>query len=683
MILMMNILIYMQCDWLSDLAYFKVHTQLIFSNLESDEAERLLTFDEVKSVEKVKDGGRFICYIDLQDEYANDYDKCISTAFRFIDNMQLSSREPYAEACRKYEKYGILSSDVFNTRYMYEVKDSPASRPEMMLFIIMAGLMNLAAVSLVFGMKIKRSSSEYAAMRSMGASFHAIRMINYIEAMLITLVSFPLSFGISTLTLYILSRASASLYPEYKMNSLLGFGIPWGLIAALFVVYLITTIIGVHIAVRSISQRTISELAKGVSGKLPYVEKSSTKLLESADFSYYGKLETKRNIRNLIPTQVLFAFLVLLPAYIAIAVLTSYSNGTFNSIYTFESNRSDDTSYITESLVELVASVDGCKVKPSYMVFYDDYNNIFTNEVDLYDELKVHTALEEVNKWADENVPDLYCVTAPEEIYSVGDVLHCSYNGKKFDITVTNTKSGLFRKSKFIDTEYYNAYLEISSDTLADMNGWDEARYTTLTVYGEEGREEEQIKAIEKCALMSGNYVNDHDRQLHQTNEYGFTGKADFIERKIWQVYDTFIEMFLMAEMIYLFVCAGMVIYSISEYEVSGRRREFSTLRALGISENEVSHMSERKQSFGIVIMSVVALIMMFAFCLIMDENIIKEQNFKMMPNWPLIGKYAVADVIVVFMLLIGYGVSAVVASRKTVRKMFEKTIASEIKGDE
>lgn len=705
MILMLNVMIYIQSKNTSDLAYYKIDTQLIMPDLDETDAERLRSLDEVKSVEAVRNGGSYICYVGLKDKYLENYAVYAQAGLSVMEKLNLTGREPYSRYYSLYEKMGLRrfskNSEYFNYRYMEELSYDALNRPEFLFMLVLAALMNFAAMLLVFGMKIRRGIGEYSSMKAMGATVRDMRRINSIEALGITLVSFPLSLALSCTTMKLMCYLSQSLYPEYKINSVLYFDVPVGMIALMFVMYLISTCTAVYFAIRPIAGHSVTELSRGLIAKIPYVAKSSSKLVNSRDFSLYGKIETRRNIKNYLPTQILFCLLVMLPMYFFAVLIpeilspSAVFEGTpegYNYIYEFQTSHTADSAggQVTRSLVDIVNSIDGCKAVPSDFVRLSSTDGYFADHVSEYNGFNNYYRFEQRNDIKSENIPDFMTCIAPAELYKTGDTIKFSYGGKTFSLKVSQTGEDLITRSKYY--RFYNTLIIISDETLAAIMGWDEPRYESVYIYGEIGREEELISIIDNCLGMGGDYINDYDRRLHQGREYDFYGSAAFIERKISNIYGAFLECFLLAESVYLFICAGLVIYSVCAYEVGGRKKEFTILRALGLEKEKIRRIAVKKQVKGIIFMALLSTVVIIAEVFIMNDEIEWEKYGELLKdseNLIYIIEYMkpvveilLANLATFALVIVSYGLCACRASVAEVEKMYKYPISDAVKGE-
>ena len=175
-----------------------------------------------------------------------------------------------------------------------------------------------------------------------------------------------------------------------------------------------------------------------------------------------------------------------------------------------------------------------------------------------------------------------------------------------------------------------------------------------------------------------------------------FTGSAVYVENEIRNFYDAFLFGFLTAETIFLLICAGSVIVSVTAYNVSGRNKEISVLRALGMYSDDIQRMSAKKQILGIMITLVLTYLSLIASNLYLDsqqkvttaERVILDSTYKgvfskiaefLLPILHFAGQAVPACLLA----LIGYGACAYFASRKTVGSMLKKPVAEAVKNKE
>ena len=236
----------------------------------------------------------------------------------------------------------------------------------------------------------------------------------------------------------------------------------------------------------------------------------------------------------------------------------------------------------------------------------------------------------------------------------------------------------------------------ISDETLADMLDLPEPMYQKVIFQCEKGREFELIPQIEAAAGFDYHCVNDHERELRQKAELDYAGSAVYVESLIRDVYDAFMFVFLAAETLFLLICAGSVIVSVTAYNVSGRNKEISVLRALGMYSDDIQRMSAKKQILGIMITLVLTYLSLIASNLYLDsqqkvttaERVILDSTYKgvfskiaefLLPILHFAGQAVPACLLA----LIGYGACAYFASRKTVGGMLVKPVAEAVKNKE
>ena len=700
-LLMNSLMIFMESEYRSDLAYYRVRTQFIMENLDSADTARLRQLEYVKSAEPVENGATYICFVELEDEYCSDYGTYARSGVRIMEDLGLKNREPYKNYWHRYQEFGLsgssfLNCGLFNYRYMNELKNNPIRSGPMLFIIFLSCLMHLASMTLVFGMKIRRSRQEYAAMRGMGAPMKLLRQINRIEAVGITLVMYIPAFLVSAAGMRLVSWLSEFIYAGYGLNSVLHFHIPWAAAGLALLSYILAAYLAVFFCTKSLQTRTVAELTKGSDMKIPFVEKSSAKYVNCPDFSLYGRTESHRNRKNLMPTRVLFAALIGFPILMVSACVSSwlYTGGTRETdipgthVYSFYSDITSAGSWsVPKSLADLLTELDG-------ITGLEDFREFGTtpfrspkvsglpklhSESSLYAEFHYRSKLTD-----DREIPAFGTCIAPAEFYQVGDAITLTVNDRRCSLTVSGTGNDCIREVKVGDHTYYEADFTVSEETVADIMGWEEMRYSRLNIFCEKGRETEMTSLIEKTAGLSGDYVNDYDRQIHQLRLIDFTGSAVFLERRIADIRDTFLILFLLTEAGYLLICAGAVIYSVTSYEVDGRTREFAILRALGLDGESLMTMAVRRQVVGIAVMTAIAYIGLTVMSALTDESVriyqVPGSNQWVFEGMDKLLAYFICIGITCVIALIGYGICARQASVKTVREVLEKPIAENVK---
>lgn len=715
MILMTNLLIYFQSEYISDLAYYKTNTHLILPNIKSDEADRMETLEYVDSVDRTPDGGTYICYVKLKDEFLTDFRKYADCGVRIMRDLRLTNREPYDYYMERAERYGYTDSTfigcgLFNFRYIDRMSENPVFNPSAFFIIFLSFLMYLAAVWLVFSMKVKRGNDEFASMRAMGASMCDLRKINRYEAVGITVIVFIPSITVSLITMKTVCWLTEHLYPDFGMNSLLTFDAPWIMIAVSFVSYILAANAAVFIVTRHLKTNTVNELLRGTDEKVPFVEKSSVKLVNSRDFKPYFGVELKRTIKNYLPPQVLFCMLILFPMLIFGEIVKSGlvfvpDSAPVSKVYSFESDiiasRGDQYSNIPRVLVENVLSLEGI-TGAEYQKITDPlpYTSSLREHPDTYlgENISYSTVLCSDLFDPPENVPSFGTCFAPAELYETGDILTFTVNGKTYKLTVSETREGLleYRDEKRYERSPWQYGILISDETLADMLELPEPMYQKVNFYCEKGRELELIPLIEAAAGYQHTYVNDHERQLRQKAELAFTGSAVYVEDQIQDFYTAFLTAFLTAQTLYLLICAGSIIASVTAYTVSGRTKEISVLRALGMYSEDIRLLSAKKQLIGIVITVILTFVSLTASNLYLDsqqklpvaERIVMDRTyngiFENIVDFFLPILYFAGQAVPSCLLaLIGYGACAYFASENTVGNMLKKPIAESVKNKE
>lgn len=700
MLLMTNILVYFQCSYTSDLLYYKTETHLILPELSSAEVDHVRQFKFVERVDTVPDGGKYICFVTMKDEYLENYAVYGRCGVQVIEEMRLTDREPYNNYYYRYQLYNVsldfLRCGMFNSEYASLLFESPILNPLMMFILFLSFLMHLASITLVFGMKIRRSKAEFASMRALGAKMHHLRQINQIEAAGITLVMFIPSLLLSLGTMKLACSLSVRLYPEHDMNSVLVFDVPWAAIALSFVLYLLAAYLGVFIVTRRLKTNSVSELITGTDEKVSFVEKSSARLINSNDFKPYGALQIKRTLRSYIPTQVLFCALIMFPLLLSSFVFAIFQSLDYlkddESVMLFEFRSdytlSDERNFVPRTLIDNLLEIDGVTSLRHFEATSSLPYNAILDVVSQYNGLNVSTMFQTLSEVFGDEVPQPgYCFAA-SELYSVGDKINVSLHGTEYTLEVAETREDMLTESKnAAGYDYLRTQIFISDETLADIYGWDEPMYSYVYVYGERGREEEIIPLIEAAAGYRSTYVNDYERQLREINSYSFTGRAVYIENKINDLYNLFMLSFMLTETLFLLICAGSVIASVTAFEVDGRKNELSVLRALGMEPSSIHKTAQGRQVIGIVIMTVLSYVILYAVMVKLEfdtieiplsskEMIRKELMRIMKTNFTALTPVTIAA-------MLGYGICTAAAAWKTVRGMLSRPIAENVKNKE
>jgi len=700
-LLMNSFMIFIESEYRSDLAYYRVRTQFIMENLDSGDIMRLRQLDYVKSAEAAENGNTYICFVELEEKYCSDYGTYTRTGVRIMEDMHLKNREPYAGYWFRYEEFGLSSSQfqhcgMFNDYYMRRLAANPMASGSMLFIIFLSFLMHLASMTLVFSMKIRRSRQEYAAMRGMGAPMRILRQINQLEAVGITLAMYGPAFLLSLGGMRLVCRLSEYIYADYGLNSILHFHVPWAGVGISLFSYILAAYLAVFICTKSLKKRSVTEMTKGSDEKVPYVPQTSEKYVNCPDFSLYGPTESRRNRKNLLPTRVLFAALTGFPIMMftfCVAAWLSTGGGRQTDIpgtlvYSFRSDITSAGSWaVPQSLADLILTLDGITgVEDFRETGSAPFHNAKAsglpqtyNEKNLHPEFHYRSALSK-----DEDIPPLGTCIAPAEYYQVGDTFDLTVDGRKYPLTVSDVSDNGIREVKIRDYSYYEADFILSEETVADIMGWEEMRYSRLNIYCEKGREEEMTSLIEKTAGLSGNYINDYDRQLHQLRLIDFTGSAVFLENRITDIRDAFLILFLLTEAGYLLICAGAVIYSVTSYEVDGRKREFAILRALGLDSESLRTLAVRRQVIGIGVMSGIAYIGLTVMAALADESI-RIYKVPGTGKWVFEGmdtllSYFICIGISCILAMVGYGICAWRATVNTVEEVVREPIAENVK---
>ena len=703
MILLFNIMIFIQSSYVSDLAYYKTNAHIIMPGLTYEEAEALGTYSCVEAVEVVPDGGTYICYVDIRDEYHKNYITLANCGLELITGLNLTDRTPYNGYYLRYQNFGMRefwSCSLFNFRYINRLAYPPMQSGIMEVLILFSAAMIVAAVSLVFGMKIRRGIPEFAVMRAMGAKMSVIHNINALEAVGIVGVLFLPSLAVSLLTMRLVCWISEFIYSDYSMNTVLHFTVPWIAIAISFFLYLVGTYIAVLLCSRRIRARTVTELVRGDTAKIPFVEKSSAKLLNlPASSRYgrtYGKVELKRNFRNFLPTQILFAALILFPMLLFGLICTfvieelddiRLSDQNQSLAYTIEYSSPSSDFVVGRSVMEKLRAIDGVtdvRAANWRSLYLDD--SVKWDMPEEYEGENISYSFQQCTPEWDEIAPEKGTCSAPSGLFEIGDEITFTYHGNSVTLTVAGLNDS-FEVVAYNRMKWYKAIVYISDEDHAEIMGWDEPRYPNAYVYSEKGREEEVIAAVDRLLGVGDSYLNDYDRWLHQRTETAYTTSATFVENRIDTIREVFTFSFLGAQVLYLLICAGAVIYSMSAFIVDGRKKELSILRALGMYGEDIRRLATWRQVIGIIIMASVAFVIVTPVVILMEQNIyfeysILEDRYILKGTEQLIA-YIIGYFTASLIALFGYGMSAYRASVSSVNRITGGFVADNVKNNE
>ncbi len=613
MLLMGNLLIYAQCQLTSDIAYYKVETQLILPDLTEEEVFLLRQMNFVRQAEAVETGRyTYTCYVELTEDRNTKIPAIGNSLLEIIDRLGLEERsDPYIHFLYWYHDLqvgpteAIDRSRLFNSRYMDALRDG-MFQPTTIALACIAALMLFAVVVLVYRMKIQQASREYACLVGMGMPLADLGKIQYIQGLLLLTAAFVPSQLLAIGTMKTVSLLSFHLYPEFNGNQALLFSVPWSTLGILYLLYLCAMLLGTWLCLHPYRTKSVSAILSGNADAVPYVAKSSVKFLSRGNFDGYGNVWKQRNRRNVLPVMVLFFCLILFPAFLFGAFL--------GGIFDVRDALTDTGSRAVVQLHAYGISGDGYKGVPYTVIRelaslpdVDDVRFSYDHKVKgmttLADQAGGYTPVNTsggtvdcqqymVTSFAGERPGTGEVWVCPDFPAEVGDTVTLRQNGKTVDMVIGKKHPGLTMRIPAYDKT--RRIYEIA---------FDETLYPAL--YGEapvmlsgyisicSSVPDAEIPALlQKIAILTGDtkvYLNDHDRFLHGTIEHSYLLENSYYQNRIGTIQSAFLCLFFLVQTLYLMLCAASVIGSTISFQLHRRRAEFAVLRALGL-ENTAIH---------------------------------------------------------------------------------------------
>jgi len=612
MLLMGNLLIYAQCQLTSDIAYYKVETQLILPDLTEEEVFLLRQMDFVRQAEAVETGRyTYTCYVELTEDRNTKIPAIGNSLLEIIDRLGLEERsDPYIHFLYWYHDpqvgptEAIDRSRLFNSRYMDALRDG-MFQPATIALACIAALMLFAVVVLVYRMKIQQASREYACLVGMGMPLADLGKIQYIQGLLLLTAAFVPSQLLAIGTMKTVSLLSFRLYPEFNGNQALLFSIPWSTLGILYLLYLCAMLLGTWLCLHPYRTKSVSAILSGSADAVPYVEKSSVRFLSRGNFDGYGTVWKQRNRRNVLPVLALFFCLILFPAFLFGAFL--------GGITDVREALQDTGSRPAVRLHAYGVSGDGYNGVP-YTVIQDLASLPEVDDVRFTYDHKIRgmtTLADHAGGYVPVTGPggtvdcQQYMVTAfaeerpgvgevwvcPDFPAEVGDTLTLQQNGNTVDMVIGQKHPGLAMRIPAYDKTrriYEIAFDEsmypaLYGDAPVMLSG-----YISICSSVPDG----EIPALlQKIAILTGDtrvYLNDHDRFLHGTVERSYLLENSYYQNRIGTIHSAFLCLFFLVQTLYLMLCAASVIGSTISFQIHRRRAEFAVLRALGLEDTAI-----------------------------------------------------------------------------------------------
>ncbi len=704
MLLMGNLLIYFQCQLTSDVAYYKVETQLILPDLTDEEVTRLRQMDYVTKAEAVPDANNtYTCYVELTEDKNTKVRAIGDCLLDIIDRLGLEERsDPYIHYIFWYHDSqvgpaeAIDRSNLFNSLYIDALQDG-MFQPATITLALIAALMLFAVVVLVYRMKIAQATKEYACLIGMGMSLGQLGKIQYLQGIILLTASFVPSQLLAIVTMKVVSLLSYRIYPEFDGNQALLFSVPWSTLGIVFILYLIAMMAGIFLCLHPYRTKTVSAILSGAADRIPFVARSSEKFLRTGSFDGYGKIWKQRNRQNVLPVMILFFALILFPAFLFGAFLGGMED---------MADALDNTG--SRSVVQLHSYVSGGGAVP-YNVVKDlselpevdgirfGWNRAIPCLAKLEDGMEgnmsidtaggtVECAYYMITAFAEERPAEgeiWVCHDFPAE---VGDTVIIRWNGKQIDAVVSRkhpemvSRIPAYDKTKTIFEIAFDEamYPALYNDKPIAFNGY-------INILSSVPDEDIQT-LLDKIAILTGDtkvYLNDHDRNLHGRNERSYVLENSYYQSRIGTIKSAFLSIFFLAQTLYLILCAAAVIGSTIDFQLHRRRGEFSVLRALGL-EDEAIHALAASYT-GVIFRFVIPVlypVMVFILYFGNPESGLRTNDFgekyigALSTLYYGLGAYAVTCVI----LFLLYGGTAWLASRKAVGHMLSAPLAQSVK---
>ncbi len=614
-----NLLIWFQCELVSDVAYYRVKAQLILPDIREEEVPVLEALPWVNAVEAVPAGTGYTCYVDLTEDVVTRYDKVQNSLYSTIERMDLGDRSmEYVRFWTNIHNDEMRAkaydmTKLINANYIQALRQS-LFQPSTMMLAGMAMAMLFAVTVLVYRMKLAQSRAEYACLTGMGMTVRDLGRMQTMQGWLILTVTYIPASLLAMGTMWVVSEVSKGLYPAFDGNQALQYSIPWLTIGILYVLYLVAIWLGIQLCMVPFRKQSVSAMLKGDVDKIPFIEKSSGAFLSQGSFDGYGKLWKKRNRRNLVPVMVLFGCLILLPAFI----FGGFMDG-LEEIF----DREQDGEQVVCTL-----SATGISLEGAYGVPYSVVQELATLPVvtevsyggmpqspatgiaspvkgDLY---YMHIEDKEAKVWliaplATDGTETVYAGLAPDEIIvgedwlcEIGDTVTLQWNGRTETARIGGKIPGLKGFSPTYDQSRVMMQTAISIELFTALTGEDTVYLNSNAYVSADVTDETVEDVLDTIAIAMGDtkvYLNDYDRILHNTKEKGYIIHNAYYNNRIGNIQGAFLSLFFLTQAAYLMLCAAAVIGTTVGFQLRRRKNEFAILRALGLMEEKLHELGQ------------------------------------------------------------------------------------------
>ncbi len=610
-LLMANLLIWIQCELTTDVAYYRVKAQLILPDIFEEELPVLESLPWVNEVEAVPNGEVYTCYVDLTEDVVGQYHKVQDSLYDTIERLDLEERSTeYVRFWTNIHNEQV-GNDAYNrtklVNYMYlNALQESMFNPGTMTLAVLAMAMLFAVTVLVYRMKLAQGSKGYACLTGMGLTMRDLAQIQTWQGWLILTITYVPATLLAMGTMWVVSQVSKGIYPDFNGNQAMLYAVPWLTMGILYFLYLAAVWLGIRVCLRPFQKKSVSAILAGQVDKLPFIEKSSVKFLSEGSFDGYGKLWKKRNRRNIVPVMGLFGALILLPAFVFGGFIDSAENlfekepegvqivcslspgaaidGTHGVPYPLVKNLSE---------LPVVAEVSFGSFPPAAgMAMPQDnaiaYMKVEDKEADVWVLAPLATDGEDA----------AYIGLAQDEIVvgedfpgNVGDTVTLTWNGRTESARIGKKLPEMNGFVPAWDTSKTILQAAVSIDLYKSFMG-EETLYLMSNAYISADVTPETVEdVLDEIAWAMGDtklYLNDFDQRLHGSLEKGYTVHNQYYSVRIGNIQGAFLSLFFLTQSVYLMLCAAAVIGTTVGFQLRRRKGEFAVLRALGLPEKSL-----------------------------------------------------------------------------------------------
>ena len=671
-ILIFNMIIYFESQRVTNISYYRLDFEIKLYEMPHNSIAYIESLPYVKSVKSVTDeinsNTLYIAFNPPHNESANAIFKAFD---RLIDDINL----------RQYPYYQTWERDIggfnrntfkmpynrwFNAFYIDALLENPMFSPPMLVLMFTSSILMSAVMILVFSLKLKKNINEYAMLRSLGMTTFDIMKINMFQGMGILLLSTPIAFVTSAVTMKLVCEASHNLYPEVRDNTPLIYNLPVQYIIIAVLIITAVSSVSLLLVCKLYNRKTIVGLISGAELlKISFVEKSSDKFEKARDFSHYGKLYRKRTRKSLLSTNIAYVAMLIFPLIFVYAIFWFLNNYLYDFTSTAPKiaysislpfNIQDSSGImIPESMVNEIKAIEGVSgisrstgsvyldfiyELPADCYITDKHNN--RHPVSLWeygrDIDKNHLVGQELFNLSDievisGNIDDLdngRTVAVFEYTgLSVGDEVTVQNGRYTTQATVAavlkNSKQAVYTVKKWASepinendyTEETHSLVFYGLETMRALYKLEEVFFTSdISIFTEKGYEEEIIRQVEYIAEIDNNFESIYEQQQYS---HSLIGTNRYLMRSKQNIKNIFTCIFLAAQVIFLFVSSAFIISAINNFNINKRRREFAIIRALGEERVNIIKTIKTTAVINAVVIAAAAIFVTFIFIIFID----------------------------------------------------------------